>query len=97
MNLAAHFARLEPWVTILEPPGAGPFPVSVQLHGCGGIQPMQFAYAEAARDAGFAVVVVDSLAPRGMGRIEAQLTVLLLRLKSLRPKLMTALTRVVKI
>jgi dienelactone hydrolase len=75
MNLAACFTRLEPWLTILKPPGEGPFPVSVQLHGCGGIQPMQFAYAEAARDAGVAVVVVDSLGPRGIGRIEAQLTV----------------------
>ena len=75
MNLAAHFDRLEPWLTILKPAGAGPFPVSVQLHGCGGIQPMQFAYAGAARDAGIAVVVLDSLGPRGLGRIEAQLTV----------------------
>jgi dienelactone hydrolase len=36
---------------------------------------MQFAYADAARDACIAVVVLDSLGPRGLGRIEAQLTV----------------------
>jgi dienelactone hydrolase len=45
------------------------------MHGCGGLQPFQFTYAEAARDAGFAVVVVDSFQPRGIGRLAATLTV----------------------
>ena len=36
---------------------------------------MQIRYAETARQAGFAAVVVDSLAPRGIGRRAAQLTV----------------------
>ncbi len=60
---------------ILLPEGEGPFPVVVQMHGCGGVQPMQRRYAEAAREAGVAVVILDSLTPRGIGRPEAQLTV----------------------
>jgi dienelactone hydrolase len=60
---------------VLLPAGDGPFPVVVQMHGCGGVQPMQRRYAEAAQQAGIAVVILDSLAPRGIGRQEAQLTV----------------------
>jgi dienelactone hydrolase len=60
---------------VLLPAGAGPFPVVVQMHGCGGVQPMQRRYAEAAVKAGIAVVILDSLKPRGIGRREAQLTV----------------------
>ena len=60
---------------VLLPEGAGPFPVVVQMHGCGGVQPMQRRYAEAARTAGVAVVILDSLGPRGIGRREAQLTI----------------------
>ena len=60
---------------VLLPEGAGPFPVIVQMHGCGGVQPMQRRYADAALAAGVAVVILDSLKPRGIGRREAQLTV----------------------
>ena len=60
---------------VLIPEGAGPFPVLVQMHGCGGVQPMQHRYAEAACRAGVAVVVLDSLTPRGIGRLEAMMTV----------------------
>jgi dienelactone hydrolase len=60
---------------VLLPEGDGPFPMVVQMHGCGGVQPMQRRYAEAALEAGVAVVILDSLKPRGIGRREAQLTV----------------------
>jgi dienelactone hydrolase len=61
---------------VLLPAGDGPFPVVVQMHGCGGLQqPMQRRYAEAALEAGVAVVILDSLAPRGIGRREARLTI----------------------
>jgi dienelactone hydrolase len=75
MDLIAHAARLEPHLTVVRPATEGRLPVVIQLHGCGGVQPMQFRYAEAARDAGVAAVVLDSLAPRGIGRREAQATV----------------------
>ena len=74
-DLAAHAAWLAPHLQVVRPPGPGPFPVVVQMHGCGGVQPMQSRYAEAACAAGVAAVVVDSLAPRGISRTEAQLTV----------------------
>ncbi len=74
-DLDAHAALLAEHLTLVKPDGPGPFPVVLQMHGCGGIQPMQLRYAEAARGAGFAAVVVDSLGPRGIGRREAQLTV----------------------
>lgn len=60
---------------VLLPEGEGPFPVVVQMHGCGGAQPMQRRYAGAAREAGIAVVILDSMTPRGIGRRAAQLTV----------------------
>jgi dienelactone hydrolase len=60
---------------VLRPEGPGPFPVVVQMHGCGGVLPMQRRYAEAARETGVAVVILDSLAPRGLTRHEALLTV----------------------
>ncbi len=75
MDLQAHAARLEPHFKIVRPDGPGPFPVCLQFHGCGGIFEMQRQYAEAAKDAGVAVVIVDSFAPRGIGRLEAQATV----------------------
>jgi dienelactone hydrolase len=60
---------------VLLPDGPGPFPVVVQMHGCGGVQPMQRRYAEAARQAGVAVVILDSLKPRDIARHDALLTV----------------------
>ena len=60
---------------VLLPEGPGPFPVVVQMHGCGGVLPMQRRYAEAARQAGVAAVILDSLAPRGIARQEALLTI----------------------
>lgn len=62
-------------LSVQLPDGAGPFPVVVQMHGCGGIQPMQQTYAEAALAAGIAVVIVDSFAPRGISRRAALMTV----------------------
>lgn len=67
-DLTAH-------LQVIRPDGPGPFPVVVQMHGCGGVQPMQRRYAEAARAAGVAAVILDSLAPRGIGRREAMATV----------------------
>jgi dienelactone hydrolase len=67
-DLVAH-------LQVIRPDGPGPFPVVVQRHGCGGVQPLQRRYAEAARAAGVAAVILDSLAPRGIGRHEACATV----------------------
>jgi dienelactone hydrolase len=73
---AAHAQRLAEHVTVLRPMGPGPFPVALQLHGCGGFSPgQQQRYAETARAAGAAVVMVDSMTPRGISRLEARMTV----------------------
>jgi len=62
-------------VTVVKPAGRGPFPVSLQFHGCGGLVPLQGHYAQAAVKAGFAVVTVDSFKPRGLSRLDGHLFV----------------------
>lgn len=74
-TLDARIAALERHWDILKPDGPGPFPVAVQLHGCGGKKPFQTTWAEIARAAGAAVIVVDSFAPRGIGTWQAYATV----------------------
>jgi len=64
-------ADLAVGLTIVKPDGAGPHPVVLQFHGCGGVKPIQERYAEAARAAGWAAVIVDSYAHRGITRLEA--------------------------
>lgn len=68
---AAWAAELLKSATIFKPPGPGPFPVSIQLHGCGGPREFLRAYAEAACAAGVAVVNVDSYTARGISRLRA--------------------------
>ncbi|WP_297510540.1 prolyl oligopeptidase family serine peptidase [uncultured Caulobacter sp.] len=60
---------------IFRPEGPGPFPVALILHGCGGKTPFLEAYARVAVEAGWAAVVVDSFAPRGLSPLDAKLTV----------------------
>jgi dienelactone hydrolase len=51
---------------------AGPVPVALLFSGCGGVQPVQSDYAQAALDQGWAAVIVDSHAARGIGRLAAR-------------------------
>jgi dienelactone hydrolase len=60
---------------VFKPSGAGPFPVALILHGCGGKTPFLEAYARVAVEAGYAAVVVDSFAPRGMSTLDGKLLV----------------------
>ncbi len=60
---------------VLRPEGDGPFPVALQMHGCGGCKPFQRTYAESLVEAGAAAVIIDSFAPRGIGTVEAYATV----------------------
>jgi len=66
---------IPPTVEVFRPPGGGPFSTVVMMHGCGGRQPFLLNYAQAFRDAGLAVVLVDSFAHRGIDRLNAHLTV----------------------
>jgi dienelactone hydrolase len=74
-GLARLGAQLRPHWRIHRAPGGGRTPVVIQMHGCGGVQPMQAHYAERAQRLGVSVMVLDSLAPRGIGRRRAQATV----------------------
>src|SRR5262245_10525666 len=55
------------------PSGAGPFPAVILLHGCFGIQPASRArlleYAAWYADRGYAGLVLDSFAPRGVSTL----------------------------
>jgi len=74
-TLAERARHLERHARVLKPAGFGPFPVAIQMHGCAGCQPFQNSYAEAAVKAGVAVVIVDSLRPRSMSRLDGSLLV----------------------
>lgn len=65
-DLEHLIALLEPAIRVYKPEGPGPFPVVLQLHGCGGAKRIQDEYAQAARDAGVLAIVLDSLTPRGI-------------------------------
>jgi dienelactone hydrolase len=74
-TLAERAAMLEPSFTISLPDGAGPFPVVIMLHGCGGRRGFLDTYARVAREAGAASVIVDSYTPRGVSRHAAFATI----------------------
>jgi dienelactone hydrolase len=70
---AAAQDRLADHVEIRLPEdAAGPLPAALLFSGCGGVQPVQSDYAEAALDQGWAAVIVDSHAARGIGRLAAR-------------------------
>ena len=48
------------------PPGQGPFPVVIVLHGCGGLGSNQKLWASRLNDWGYAAFVLDSFGPRGV-------------------------------
>ncbi|CAN5188532.1 dienelactone hydrolase family protein [soil metagenome] len=60
---------------VFKPAGAGPFPVALILHGCGGKTPFLEDYAKVAVKAGYAAVIVDSFKPRGLSPLDAKLFV----------------------
>jgi len=55
---------------VFKPEGNGPFPAIVHFHTCGGIDSYRGRYwTEAALEAGFVVLVLDSLGPRGLSTL----------------------------
>ncbi|MGE0740024.1 MAG: dienelactone hydrolase family protein [Hyphomonadaceae bacterium] len=74
-TLNARVAQLSSGLTVTRPEGAGPFPVVIMLHGCGGPRPFINDMARHAADAGAAAIVVDSYAPRRISRMAALATV----------------------
>jgi dienelactone hydrolase len=74
-TLQQRIDQLLPGADLLLPEGKGPFPVVIQLHGCGGKGDFQLGWAEVARKAGWAVIVVDSYKHRNISRLQAYATV----------------------
>jgi len=54
---------------LFRPAGAGPFPAVVALHGCSGrgSKPFEDAFAARVTALGYALLIVDSFGPRGVG------------------------------
>ena len=63
--------RLQTGVTLMTPDGAGPFPLVVLMHGCGGQSPFLENYALAANESGHAAILLDSWAARDIDRAAA--------------------------
>lgn len=62
------FSRLNN--AVFKPEGDGPFPAIVHVHTCGGIDSYRGRYwTEAALEAGYVVLVLDSLGPRGLSTL----------------------------
>jgi dienelactone hydrolase len=75
-TVAARIDALSPhWRIFLPQDRPPPYPVCIQLHGCGGMKMFQQTWAEAAVRAGAAALIVDSHAHRGIGRLAAYSTV----------------------
>jgi dienelactone hydrolase len=54
---------------LTKPPGGGPFPAVVLLHGCGGITRRDNVWADTFRSWGYVSLQVDSFRPRGIDRV----------------------------
>lgn len=62
------FSRLNN--AVFKPDGDGPFPAIVHFHTCGGIDSYRARYwTEAALEAGYVVLVLDALGPRGLSTL----------------------------
>lgn len=65
-----HARFLAPGLTLVTPPGPGPFPTVLLIHGCGGLRgeqgpnPIMDEYAASAVQAGWAAAILDSYGPR---------------------------------
>lgn len=56
------------WIpaTLYRPPGPGPFPAVVLLHGCEGVSTSHHDWARWFREHGYVALIVDSWGPRGL-------------------------------
>ena len=67
---ARHAQLMAPGLKLVAPPGPGPFPTVLLIHGCGGLHgengpnPIMDEYAASAVEAGWAAAILDSYGPR---------------------------------
>jgi dienelactone hydrolase len=65
-----HAQFMTAGLELVTPPGPGPFPTVLLIHGCGGLQgakgpnPIMDEYARSAVEAGWAAAILDSYSPR---------------------------------
>lgn len=57
---------LRPFDRVVLPEGEGPFPTALLFHGCGGVRLNMPDWAELFREVGWASVIIDSFAGRGL-------------------------------
>lgn len=68
---ASHAQLMASGLKLVTPPGPGPFPTVLLIHGCGGLEaaqgpnPIMDEYARSAVEAGWAAAILDSYGPRG--------------------------------
>ncbi|CAN7411939.1 dienelactone hydrolase family protein [Phenylobacterium sp. LjRoot219] len=69
---ASHAQMMASGLKLVTPPGPGPFPTVLLIHGCGGLHgeggrpnPIMDEYARSAVEAGWAAGILDSYGPRG--------------------------------
>jgi dienelactone hydrolase len=75
-TLAQQVRLIEPFADIRIPDRAdAPVPTLIMFHGCGGLRDIQQIYAEAVLEAGYGVIIIDSNAARGIGRLGSMSTV----------------------
>ena len=74
-TLSDRWAKLEPYAQIVGPDDDRPRPTAILFHGCGGLRGHLPLYAQAAKEAGWRAVIVDSYASRGWSRPFALATV----------------------
>lgn len=74
-HLDQRIARLSSHFTITRPDRPGPAPVVILMHGCGGPRPFFSEIANVVAKTGAAAILVDSFAPRRIGRAAALATV----------------------
>lgn len=56
--------------TLILPPGPGPFPAVIVLHGCGGLSSSRMAdWSSRLNSWGYAAVILDSFGPRGVDTV----------------------------
>jgi dienelactone hydrolase len=69
MTFDSHQGGRRLTAVLRKPDGPGPFPAVVLMHGCGGIQPGNEAWANDLTAWGYATLLVDSFTPRGLSEI----------------------------
>ncbi|WP_019960501.1 dienelactone hydrolase family protein [Woodsholea maritima] len=74
-SLIDHRNWIAPHFRMHWPEGEGPFPVVILMHGCGGARQSMTNFAQILSAAGYGALIVDSLAPRGIGYEAALLKV----------------------